>query len=227
LNLEDSGSNPGRQFESSCVRNSRERNRGTAGDLLNPREYFPIEVNIRGAIGTTKEGGFGALKPMVKRFGVHVTGMCRICGAEGRTEMHHIISASRLGEMDRVDLMRLVTGLLRRRGLKSLDENEWHETLSDDELRKRCIEQMPTNLVELCVPCHRDTDSHRYRQWREDLQAGRDPDARAKRIKKAIRMKFQGRFRCSGTTKRGTSCRYRVEVEGGYCHYHEPRHEGD
>jgi len=166
-----------------------------------------------GPIGMTKDAGFVALKPMVERFGVEVTGRCRICGAEGRTEMHHIISASRIAKMDRVDLERLYRGVVPTS----------HDTdIGFDHLRQDVLESLPANIIELCVPCHRDTDSHRYRQWSEDLEAGRDPKKRAKRRKKAIRMKFQGRFRCSGTTKRGTSCRYRVEVEGGYCHYHEP-----
>lgn len=180
-----------------------------------------------GPIGTTKEGGFVALKPMVERFGVEVTGRCRICGEEGRTDMHHVISASRIAKMDRAGLVRLYW---RGESLGSFEAGVRHthlSLLSTDDMRLDVLEKLPGNIVELCVPCHRDTDSHRYRQWREDLQAGRDPDAKAKRRKKAVRMKFQGRFRCSGTTKRGTSCRYRVEVEGGYCHYHEPRHEGD
>lgn len=32
---------------------------------------------------------------MKKRYGVTVTGICRICGDEGKTEMHHIISQAR------------------------------------------------------------------------------------------------------------------------------------
>ena len=122
---------------------------------------------------------------MATRFGVEVTGKCRICHDEGRTEMHHIISVSAIERMDRPDLL---TNL--------------------------------GNIVELCVPCHRKTDSHRYRQWREDLDAGVDPDARTKRRRKAVRMKFKGRYRCSGTTKRGSPCKYRVEEEGGFCQYH-------
>lgn len=31
-------------------------------------------------------------QPMTKRFGVDITGVCRICGLVGPTEMHHIIS---------------------------------------------------------------------------------------------------------------------------------------
>lgn len=159
----------------------------------------------------------GARKLMSWRFGVEVTGVCRICGTKGPTEMHHIISASRIAKMDRVDLERLYAGVRIRRGFK-----ESGHRMDEQRLRKFIIESLPNNIIELCIPCHRNTDSHRYRQWSEDLEAGRDPMKKTKRRKKAVRMKFQGRFRCSGTTKRGTSCRYRVEVEGGYCQYHEP-----
>lgn len=42
---------------------------------------------------------------MEKRYGVEVTGTCRICGAEGMTEMHHIISQAKAKKIDREDLI--------------------------------------------------------------------------------------------------------------------------
>ncbi len=40
---------------------------------------------------------------MTKRYGVEVTGVCRICGAEGYTEMHHIISQARCKKIGKED----------------------------------------------------------------------------------------------------------------------------
>jgi hypothetical protein len=44
-------------------------------------------------------GDFG----MTDRYGVTVTGSCRICGHEGYTEMHHIISQARCRKLGRED----------------------------------------------------------------------------------------------------------------------------
>ena len=41
----------------------------------------------------------------VKRYGKLVTGICKICEAEGYTEIHHIISQSKCKRMDRKDLL--------------------------------------------------------------------------------------------------------------------------
>tara|TARA_B110000008_G_C16904472_1_gene538149 strand:- start:755 stop:1168 length:414 start_codon:yes stop_codon:yes gene_type:complete len=42
---------------------------------------------------------------MAERYGVPVTGFCKICGAEGYTEMHHIISQSKIKKMNRPELL--------------------------------------------------------------------------------------------------------------------------
>ena len=42
---------------------------------------------------------------MVERYGVEVTGVCKICKAEGYTEMHHIISQSKINKMNQPDLL--------------------------------------------------------------------------------------------------------------------------
>lgn len=42
---------------------------------------------------------------MTKRYGVEVTGICRICSFEGYTEMHHIISQARCIKLGRDDLI--------------------------------------------------------------------------------------------------------------------------
>tara|TARA_Y100000766_G_C18543516_1_gene429401 strand:- start:152 stop:565 length:414 start_codon:yes stop_codon:yes gene_type:complete len=41
-----------------------------------------------------------------KRFGVVVTGVCRICNFEGRTEMHHIISQNHCRNIGRPELIK-------------------------------------------------------------------------------------------------------------------------
>ena len=42
---------------------------------------------------------------MEERYGVEVTGKCRICGFEGKTEMHHIISQAKIAKLKRPDLL--------------------------------------------------------------------------------------------------------------------------
>ena len=42
---------------------------------------------------------------MATRYGVEVTGKCQICGDEGKTEMHHIISTSVIERIERPDLL--------------------------------------------------------------------------------------------------------------------------
>ena len=42
---------------------------------------------------------------MEERHGVEVTGVCKICQAEGNTEMHHIISQSKIEKLKRPDLL--------------------------------------------------------------------------------------------------------------------------
>ena len=45
------------------------------------------------------------VKDMAERYGVPVTGICRICRKEGYTEMHHIISQARCRKLGRDDLI--------------------------------------------------------------------------------------------------------------------------
>jgi hypothetical protein len=45
------------------------------------------------------------LSLMEERYGVEVTGICRICGVEGLTEMHHIISQAKAKKLGRDDLL--------------------------------------------------------------------------------------------------------------------------
>lgn len=42
---------------------------------------------------------------MNKRYGKQVTGVCQICQAEGKTEMHHIISQSKIKLIERPELL--------------------------------------------------------------------------------------------------------------------------
>jgi len=45
------------------------------------------------------------LSDMEKRYGVEVTGVCRICQTDGFTEMHHIISQAKAKKLGREDLL--------------------------------------------------------------------------------------------------------------------------
>ena len=42
---------------------------------------------------------------MATRYDVEVTGKCRICGAEGETQMHHIVSVSVIEKIGRTELL--------------------------------------------------------------------------------------------------------------------------
>ena len=43
---------------------------------------------------------------MEERHGVEVTGVCKICQAKGETEMHHIISQSKI-EKEKIDTVQV------------------------------------------------------------------------------------------------------------------------
>ena len=51
------------------------------------------------------QGSDSCLGVMATRYGVEVTGKCQICGDEGKTEMHHIISTSVIERIERPDLL--------------------------------------------------------------------------------------------------------------------------
>lgn len=42
---------------------------------------------------------------MEKRYGVEVLGLCKICGFEGKTEMHHIISQAKIEKIGKPELL--------------------------------------------------------------------------------------------------------------------------
>ena len=126
---------------------------------------------------------------MATRYGVEVTGKCRICGAEGKTQMHHIVSVSVIEKISQPDLL-----------------------------------SNPGNIVELCLECHKLTDSHLYRKWhkkqnlRVETREQRRERVRLKREKKRER---KGLFQCAGTLKRGRKCEHSVKEDGAYCTTHK------
>ena len=119
---------------------------------------------------------------MEERYGKEVTGVCKICEAEGITEMHHIISQSKIKKMNQPDLL-----------------------------------TNPNNIIELCKPCHKATDSHIYFRfhWQQEKK-------KAKRKSNRPKGKYRvNKFPCNGITKTGRSCRARSKEEGGFCGTHQ------
>ena len=161
---------------------------------------------------------------MVKRYGKEVTGVCTICGNVGKTEMHHIISQSKIGKL--------------QPGNHNYDQN---------------LKTNPGNLVELCVPCHDMTDHSRYRagmlRLERMLKVGPKPKKRAKKqsfpqIPKEDRLPGESynqayrrlgygkkgeRRQCNATKSNGNRCgiKNRAIPEGGFCHLHRDQADSE
>ncbi len=86
---------------------------------------------------------------MTVRYGVEVTGVCRICGrSETTTEMHHIISQARINKMTAKELDHLLPGVIR------VSDKPLQRGLTIEGKRSLAVEKMPGNIVELCGGCH-------------------------------------------------------------------------
>jgi hypothetical protein len=142
---------------------------------------------------------------MTIRYGVEISGSCRICGrSETITEMHHIISRGRVKKMSEKELHHLLPGVIRS------SDTPLSRGLTIDEIRILIIEKLPGNIVELCGGCHdmtKASESYFKRQMA--------------RIEKAIPPEeYQGDGRCQGTTMAGRQCRI-WDTTDGYCSTHE------
>jgi len=148
---------------------------------------------------------------MAKRYGKEVTGVCQICGSKGKTEIHHIISKAKIGR------------------IKKGEHNH------DQDLMKN-----QGNLVELCIPCHEQTDSHVYWRW---YQKNSKNSAIRSEIQKAVQMSdsekekfgYKGvpsasrrrtrrrRNQCKGVKADGNRCgqKNRAIPKDGYCYSHK------
>ncbi|MEC8548680.1 MAG: hypothetical protein VXY31_05125 [Candidatus Thermoplasmatota archaeon] len=87
-------------------------------------------------------------------------GVCQICGSQGKTEAHHIISRAKISRL--------------KPGEHGYDLDLMSNT---------------GNLAELCVPCHELTDSHAFWRWMNRIEKGevkgaRKPNRRKYRSKK-------------------------------------------
>tara|TARA_Y100000588_G_C13855300_1_gene753758 strand:+ start:162 stop:746 length:585 start_codon:yes stop_codon:yes gene_type:complete len=129
------------------------------------------------------------------------TGKCEMCGNQGEVEEHHIIG---------------------REAIKRIQPGEHGFDL---DLMKRS-----QNLMTLCIPCHRLTDSHQYRRWwRWREKEGENPESREARIQRRRKEKAEnrkknwakkGRSQCLGKTKSGRRCMQTARAKSGYCKYH-------
>ena len=134
-----------------------------------------------------------------------VQGVCEICLSEGVIEKHHIISRSKIESLE--------TG----------------QHGSDLDLMKN-----PGNLITLCRPCHKLTDSHWYyrmaqsqarkRQKPEDKKERRKRTARIRKrrqVAKAKKLASGEFFPCSGMNVGGKrKCGNIIRKEGGFCGGH-------
>jgi len=126
--------------------------------------------------------------------------ICSICSAEGKTEWHHIISQAKI------------------KRLKETDHNYNNDLLNN-----------PNNLIELCKPCHEQTDSHIYWNWFNRLDKSKKRKSRNKRTRKkpdgrkgnANYKKRKGQ--CLGVNANGERCGKRGfrYIGGKYCKQHE------
>jgi hypothetical protein len=144
---------------------------------------------------------------MAKRYGKEVKGVCQICGSEGETQIHHIISRAKISR------------------IKKGEHNH------DRDLMKN-----PGNLSELCIPCHEQTDSHMYWRWyqkssikneiQKSVQMG---DANKEKfgykgIPSASRKRTRRkRNQCKGVKPDGKRCgqKNRTIPKDGYCYSHK------
>ncbi len=147
-----------------------------------------------------------------------------MCGAEGNTQMHHIISQSFIKKRaSRWQLNKLSRGLAipSKFGNDRLAEN-----LSDNQIVDLLINYNPRNIIEICVSCHGMTDSSLYgrKLWRERKR-------RQKRRTKSRRRRQKKN--CLGFNSKAERCKIKVK-KADYCKYHlyqapeeHPQFQGD
>ena len=156
-----------------------------------------------------------------ERYKKKVTHTCTICGREGlaRTDMHHIIGQTFINERATKSQLKYLAKGLEVPVPKNLVE-----------LRKALINELPSNVTELCRKCHRMTDSHLA--WHDNWIAkktGERPKspkrsnaewaARGKRIAKHKRKSAET---CMGIKPNGERCLHTVKDwwPGDYCPQH-------
>ena len=143
---------------------------------------------------------------LARRYGKEVTGVCQICGSEGKTEIHHIISRAKIGRI--------------KEGQHNYDQD---------------LMNNQGNLAELCIPCHRQTDSHLYRRWYLTQMSDDEREGYAKgnfgfkgaftdsSPSKRKTSRRKPRNQCVGVKRDGNQCgqKNRAIPKGGYCYTHK------
>ena len=125
------------------------------------------------------------------RYGKEVTGICKICEAEGYTEIHHIISQSKIRKLNRPDLTTNPNNLI--------------------ELCKTCHDWTDSSTYSLWYRRQGGTNGgKRKRRTREEVKEHR----KAKRERRGL-------LQCKGHIKNGRRCEMGVGKKTiGYCNIH-------
>ena len=81
---------------------------------------------------------------MTERYGVPVTGVCRICRSEGYTEMHHIISQAKIKKLCRDDLLTNPGNIVElcRECHDLTDSSSYRDWIEEKDRRLRCMAQV-------------------------------------------------------------------------------------
>ena len=124
---------------------------------------------------------------MAKRYGKEVTGVCSICKSEGYTEMHHIISRSKIEKIQKPDLLKNPDNLI--------------------ELCKDCHDLTDSSSYRLWYL--RKNPNSRRRRTREEVRLHRERKRERKGLFQcAGRLKRGKGRRCEvGVSKEGEFCR--------------------
>jgi len=127
--------------------------------------------------------------------------ICSICKAQGKTEWHHIISQARIKRL-----------------------KPTHHNFNND------LSNNPGNLIELCVPCHKQTDSYKYWKWINNTENAKK-HTKSGKIKRTRKIKVKPpnpgydkwEGQCLGTNLNGERCgkRGRSYIGEKYCKAHQ------
>jgi len=129
------------------------------------------------------------------RYGKEITGQCTICHAEGKTEIHHIISQAKIERI------------------------KPHEHGGNLDLKTN-----PGNLIELCVPCHDLTSHSWYRAKMIAEGKSKTVRKKGKRRRHYTKAENNGKP-CLGTSKGGRPCGNKGLKTNGYCKTHQYQYE--
>jgi hypothetical protein len=128
------------------------------------------------------------------RYTKEITEICKICGYEGKTEIHHIISQAKIERI------------------------KPHEHGAELDLTNN-----HGNLIELCVPCH-DLTSHSWYRAKMIAEGKSNTTTKNRRNRRRrnnyIKAENNGKP-CLGYCKDGRPCKNKGLISNGYCKTHQ------